>query len=64
MKKSLNSPCCAGAIANLRTRMVKITIGETIFEDEFYFYECEKCGEGWTTTESDTESLKKIDKIF
>ena len=53
-----------GAIANLRTRMVKITIGETIFEDEFYFYECEKCGEGWTTTESDTESLKKIDKIF
>ncbi len=28
---------------------------------EFYYYECDDCGEKWTTTESDTISYEKLD---
>lgn len=53
----INSPCCNGFKCRLEIENRKQVVNNNIMEGRFYFYQCQNCGEKWTTTKSDTLSL-------
>lgn len=53
----MKSPCCEGFYAHLKSEIKKHIVNKNVFEGRFYYYQCEKCNEKWTSTESDTISM-------
>ena len=54
-------PCCGGDIplAESENEVKSIKLGRKI-KAMVLFYECEVCSQSFTTTESDTESIRRI----
>ena len=58
-----NSKCpCGEGVLILTTEKRKHLPkkGNNILEGDWYVYRCTKCGEGWTTTNSDEISIKNL----
>jgi hypothetical protein len=62
MKEQLPSACCSGKTLNLITTKGKLFVNGDFREGDIYKYKCDGCGELYTTTESDTETLKNFIK--
>lgn len=61
MKKRVECPYCNDGIANLKNKPKTLETAKGKFLVKvYYFYECEICNEEFTTTQSDTESLKEF----
>src|SRR3569833_2128964 len=56
MKTRVDCPYCDGT-AELQKQPGEITYRKEIFKVVEHFYKCEKCGEEFTTTETDTITL-------
>lgn len=60
MVDKVSCPC--GGVAHLTHKpceLIMYKVEKQIFD--WYYYECEDCGQLWTTTESDTKSYENID---
>jgi putative zinc finger/helix-turn-helix YgiT family protein len=56
MKKKMECPYCDGT-ANLQKEAKDLTYRKDVFKIVAHFYKCEKCGEEFTTTQTDQISL-------
>jgi YgiT-type zinc finger domain-containing protein len=56
MRQKLECPYCDG-MANLQKEARELTYRKGPFQIIAHFYKCEKCGEEFTTTETDAISL-------
>lgn len=64
MKTFKNKDCpfgCGGKIIET-TKKFKHATKKGVFEGDWIVFECNKCNQGFTTTESDEESLTKLKK--
>jgi putative zinc finger/helix-turn-helix YgiT family protein len=59
MKKTMNCPFCTGQ-AYLHKEPKEFTFRKETFKIVSHFYACESCKEQFTTTESDTISLRQV----
>ena len=58
MKQKIECPYCDGH-ANLQKEARELTYRKDVFKIVAHYYKCEKCSEEFTTTETDTISLKQ-----
>jgi uncharacterized protein with PIN domain len=61
LPQSFNScPFCDNAIVLLKIENMTHAVPPYIWEGQWYVYRCESCGEGFTTSKSDTLSLATL----
>ena len=60
MENTLLSPCCAFQYLNLSIEKRKKIVNEKVYEGDFYVYTCDGCGLKYTSTKSDTLSIKNL----
>ena len=60
MKKEINCPFCNN-IMKIEKEVRRHIVGKKIYNGQFYFYKCNSCNEQFTSTETDTESLKQFE---
>jgi hypothetical protein len=61
MKKTINCPCGNGVCKLITEKKKHIPHNKNhILEGDWFIYKCDVCGEGWTTTKSDEESIKNL----
>lgn len=54
-------PCGKGKLILTVEKRKHIPKGKNYsLEGDWYIYRCDKCGEGWTTTDSDERSMKNL----
>lgn len=59
MKETLTCPFCSNEM-KLTKEVRRHIVGKKIYNGLFYFYKCNTCNEQFTSTETDTESLKNF----
>ena len=61
MKGKVECPFCNGA-ASIKSQPKEITYKHELHTVESYYYQCDKCHEEFTTTETDTKTLLQVYK--
>ncbi|MBK9106395.1 MAG: hypothetical protein IPL92_17990 [Saprospiraceae bacterium] len=59
MKTKIECPYCDGT-AVLNSEFREITCKKESFPVKAYYYQCEKCREEFTTTETDTYTMEQV----
>jgi len=59
MKAKIDCPYCNGS-AILKDEIREIKYKESTLSVKVYFYQCELCREEFTTTETDTQTMKQF----
>lgn len=59
MISKIDCPYCDG-VAHLKSEIREISYKKGSFPVEAHYYQCEKCHEEFTTTETDTQTMAQL----